>query len=196
MRNAAARPAGPVPLAGDRPVPVRWAGDRPRPRTPATADRLYFRQLLAGRDFAADDQIARQMVNFVYLIGDRATGEALIVDPAYGVDELLDILRADDMRCVGALATHFHPDHVGGDMMGWGIEGITRLLEVTGCRCTSRRTRPRGSIRTTGVGAGDLVHAPRRGRGPGGRRPDHAGPHPGPHSGEPVLPGRRPADRR
>ena len=29
------------------------------------------------------------MVNFVYLIGDRVTGEAVIVDPAYGVDELL-----------------------------------------------------------------------------------------------------------
>ena len=31
-------------------------------------DRFYFRQLLAGRDFARDDQIARQMVNFVYLM--------------------------------------------------------------------------------------------------------------------------------
>ena len=38
---------------------------------PVTDDRLYFRQLLAGRDFAVDDQIARQMVNFVYLVGDR-----------------------------------------------------------------------------------------------------------------------------
>jgi hypothetical protein len=28
-------------------------------------DRLYFRQLLAGRDFATSDPIARQMVNFV-----------------------------------------------------------------------------------------------------------------------------------
>ena len=44
--------------------------------TVAGADRLYFRQLLAGRDFATDDQVARQMVNFVYLVGDRQTGEA------------------------------------------------------------------------------------------------------------------------
>ena len=48
-------------------------------------DRLYFRQLLSGRDFAKGDQMARQMVNFVYLIGDRATGEAVVVDPAYAV---------------------------------------------------------------------------------------------------------------
>ena len=37
----------------------------------ADDDRLYFKQLLAGRDFAQSDPIARQMVNFVYLIGDR-----------------------------------------------------------------------------------------------------------------------------
>ena len=34
-------------------------------------DRLYFRQLLSGRDFAQGDMMAPQMVNFVYLIGDR-----------------------------------------------------------------------------------------------------------------------------
>ena len=61
-------------------------------------DRLYFRQLLSGRDFATDDQVASQMVNFVYLIGDRETGEAVIVDPAYGVDDLLGILGADGMQ--------------------------------------------------------------------------------------------------
>ena len=42
------------------------------------------------------------MVNFVYLVGDRTTGEAVIIDPAYGVDELLGILQADGMTCVGA----------------------------------------------------------------------------------------------
>ena len=46
-------------------------------------DRLYFRQLLSGRDFAVNDPIAQQMVNFVYAIGDRITGECLLVDPAY-----------------------------------------------------------------------------------------------------------------
>ena len=48
----------------------------------ATGDRVYFRQLLSGRDFAQADMMARQMVNFVYLIGDRQTGEAVVVDPA------------------------------------------------------------------------------------------------------------------
>ncbi|HEY5423494.1 MAG TPA: hypothetical protein VIK05_08495, partial [Ilumatobacteraceae bacterium] len=60
-------------------------------------DRLYFRQLLSGRDFAATDPIAQQMVNFVYAIGDRATGECLLIDPAYSVADLLRVVEADDM---------------------------------------------------------------------------------------------------
>ena len=51
----------------------------------AEPGRLYFRQLLAGRDIARNDPLARQMVNFVYLIGDRETGEAIAVDPAYDI---------------------------------------------------------------------------------------------------------------
>ncbi len=122
-----------------------------------STERLYFRQLLAGQDFARDDDIARQMVNFVYLIGDRSTGEAVIVDPAYGVRELLGILRADGMECVGALATHFHPDHVGGDMMGWGIEGIARLLEEADVPVHVQADEAPWVIRSTGVSAGNLA---------------------------------------
>ena len=90
---------------------------------------LYFRQLLSGKDFAQDDPLAQQMVNFVYLIGDRSTGEAVIVDPAYDITGILDILAEDGMRCTGVLATHYHPDHVGGSMMGYDIIGAKELLE-------------------------------------------------------------------
>jgi glyoxylase-like metal-dependent hydrolase (beta-lactamase superfamily II) len=122
-----------------------------------TADRLYFRQLLAGRDFAVDDPIARQMVNFVYLVGDRATGEAVIIDPAYGVDELLGMINEDGMHLVGALATHYHPDHIGGDMRGFGIEGITRLLEVAPVPIHVQAAEAPWVTRVTGVGADSLV---------------------------------------
>ncbi len=121
------------------------------------SDRLYFRQLLAGRDFAVDDQIARQMVNFVYLVGDRKTGEAVIVDPAYGSTSCSACSAADGMKCVGALATHYHPDHVGGDMMGWGIEGITRLLELQTVPIHVQADEAPWVARSTGVGPGELV---------------------------------------
>ena len=97
----------------------------------ADADRLYFRQILAGMDVAEDDRIAQQMVNFVYLIGDRETGEAVAVDLAYDIPGVLDILAADGMSLVGTLATHYHPDHVGGSLMGHPISGIADLLERT-----------------------------------------------------------------
>ncbi len=94
-------------------------------------DRLYFRQLLSGRDFAQADPFAQQMVNFVYLIGDRETREAVIVDPAYDPKGILDILEADDMSCVGMLGTHYHADHVGGSMMGLQVPGAAELLGHT-----------------------------------------------------------------
>jgi glyoxylase-like metal-dependent hydrolase (beta-lactamase superfamily II) len=101
-----------------------------RYRADVTEDRFYFRQLLAGADFAESDLVAQQMVNFSYLIGDRDTGECVVVDPAYGVAELKAVAEADGMRLTGALVTHYHPDHCGGDMMGMRIEGVSELLEL------------------------------------------------------------------
>ena len=120
-------------------------------------DRLYFRQLLAGRDFAHGDMIARQMVNFVYLVGDRETGEAVVIDPAYDVQGLLDILTADGMRLTGALATHYHPDHVGGDMMGYSIEGVDQLLTVEPVPIHVQEDEKPWVQRVTGASDSDLV---------------------------------------
>ncbi len=120
-------------------------------------DRLYFRQLLSGHDFAGDDPLAGQMVNFVYAIGDRDTGECLLVDPAYSVGELVDLVTADGMRVVGVLATHYHPDHVGGSMMGHTIEGVAELLDVVDCPIHVNRDETEWVTKTTAVGADHLV---------------------------------------
>jgi glyoxylase-like metal-dependent hydrolase (beta-lactamase superfamily II) len=120
-------------------------------------DRLYFRQLLSGRDFAPDDPLAAQMVNFVYAIGDRATGECLLVDPAYDPSGLIDAVGADGMTVTGVLATHYHPDHVGGSMMGHGIAGIAELLALASCPIHVQRDEVPWMVRTTGVAEHDLV---------------------------------------
>jgi glyoxylase-like metal-dependent hydrolase (beta-lactamase superfamily II) len=122
-------------------------------------DRFYFRQLLAGRDFASDDQIARQMVNFVYLIGDRETGEAIAIDPAYGPAELVEILAADGMHLSGVLVTHYHPDHVGGDLGGWSIAGVAELLALpdVDAKIHVHADEARGVKRVTGCSDSDLT---------------------------------------
>ena len=120
-------------------------------------DRLYFRQLLSGRDFAVGDGLAGQMVNFVYAIGDRDTGQAVLVDPAYDTDGLLGLLEADGMTCVGVLATHYHPDHVGGHMMGLDIEGVSHLLERVSVPIHVQADEADYVQKVTGVEAGSLV---------------------------------------
>src|SRR5690606_3101331 len=110
-----------------------------------------------GRDFARGDLLARQMVNFVYLIGDHTTGEAVIVDPAYGIADLLAILEADGMRCVGALATHYHPDHVGGSMMGLTIAGVNELLEAVSVPVHVQADEAPWVLRVTELSDTDLV---------------------------------------
>ena len=107
-------------------------------------ERFYFRQLLSGRDFAKGDPVAEQMVNFVYLIGDRQTKECMVVDPAYAIADILEIVDQDEMKLTGVLATHYHPDHVGGSMMGMKIQGVADLLENAKYQSTSTNMRRSG----------------------------------------------------
>lgn len=122
-----------------------------------TKDRLYFRQLLSGRDFAVSDHLASQMVNFVYLVGDTQTRECVIVDPAYAVNDLLQIVANDDMKLTGVLATHYHPDHVGGSMMGMNIEGVSALLDLQPVPIHVNANEASWVTRTTGISDNDLV---------------------------------------
>jgi len=121
------------------------------------SDRLYFRQLLSGRDFAVSDQLANQMVNFVYFIGDTKTRECVIIDPAYAVSDLLQIVEQDQMNLVGVLATHYHPDHVGGSMMGMNIEGVAALLETKQVPIHVNKNESAWVTRTTGISEKDLA---------------------------------------
>ncbi len=123
----------------------------------ADSDRLYFRQLLSGRDYAAGDPIATQMRNFSYLIGDRQTGEAVVVDPAYAAADLVDAVEADGMRLAGVLVSHHHPDHVGGSMMGFELNGLVELLDRTSVPVHVNSAEIDWVSRVTGVAVSDLT---------------------------------------
>lgn len=120
-------------------------------------NRVYFRQLLAGRDFGRTNPVAAQMVNFCYLIGDRDTGECMVVDPAWDVRGLLDVALADDMKVTGALVTHYHPDHVGGDLFGYHVEGLAQLQEEADIPVHCHRAEVRGVELMTGLSSSELV---------------------------------------
>lgn len=118
---------------------------------------LYFRQLLAGRDFAQTDPVAAGMVNFVYLIGDLETRECVAVDPAWDARGILDVVDADGMTLVGALGTHYHPDHVGGSMMGFTVPGMTELNALRPVKLHVNEHEADGVKKVTGLAESDLV---------------------------------------
>lgn len=105
------------------------------------------------------------MVNFVYVIGDLVSRECVIIDPAYAVKELTEIVQADDMVISGVFGTHYHPDHLGGSMMGWNIEGISTLLETVDVPIHINHNESEWVHKTTGVStdvlslhdAGDVI---------------------------------------
>lgn len=118
---------------------------------------LYFRQLAAGRDFGRNHPACAQMQNFIYLVGDREKGECVVVDPAWAIDDVLAAAAADGMRITGALATHYHPDHVGGSMFGFTLEGAATLLAKNPCKLHCHRAEADGLRKVTGLSPSDLV---------------------------------------
>ncbi|MEQ1633336.1 MAG: MBL fold metallo-hydrolase [Planctomycetota bacterium] len=137
-------------------VGARFAVDVVQPSNDP-ADRLYFRQLLAGRDFAVGDTVAEQMQNFVYAIGDAVTKECVLVDPCYAVADLLKLCEHDGYRVTGALATHYHPDHVGGDMYGHSLQGVAELISTCSCKVHAQKQEAPWIQRITGCSASDLA---------------------------------------
>jgi glyoxylase-like metal-dependent hydrolase (beta-lactamase superfamily II) len=54
------------------------------------------------------------MENFVYLIEDRSSGRAAVVDPAWEVPRILELAKQKEVRITDILLTHSHHDHING----------------------------------------------------------------------------------
>ena len=61
------------------------------------------------------------------------------------------------MQCTGVLATHYHPDHVGGSMMGIQITGAKELLELVSIPVHAQRAEAEYIAQVTGLGDGEIV---------------------------------------
>jgi hydroxyacylglutathione hydrolase len=54
------------------------------------------------------------MENFVYLLHDHATNQAAIVDPAWDVEQMIQLAESKGIQITDILLTHSHSDHVNG----------------------------------------------------------------------------------
>jgi glyoxylase-like metal-dependent hydrolase (beta-lactamase superfamily II) len=97
------------------------------------------------------------MRNFAYAIGDRETGEAVLVDPAYHPGELIDLVAADGLSVTGVLCTHYHFDHVGGEKWGMRVAGIKELLEQIDVPIHANKNEVEWIEKNTGVDRSALV---------------------------------------
>ena len=49
-----------------------------------------------------------------YLVGDPGTGQAVVVDPAFAIDQYLEEGEKREVRIVRVIETHTHADHLAG----------------------------------------------------------------------------------
>ncbi len=106
---------------------------------------IFFKFLTPGVDYCERStfnpvtkviqEIACQMRNLIYLIGDVKSRECMVVDPCWDVDGILRVAQKNRMTIKGIIHTHNHFDHVGGkppppfDSYHISVPGAKKLLE-------------------------------------------------------------------
>jgi glyoxylase-like metal-dependent hydrolase (beta-lactamase superfamily II) len=97
------------------------------------------------------------MQNYTYIVGCKRTREVALIDPAWAIDDLLKhVVETRELKPVAALVTHYHPDHVGGDIYGQSIEGLPTLLERNPLKVYAHREEVSGLKRVTGLSDSDV----------------------------------------
>lgn len=111
----------------------------------APSEGIILTQLIPGRDICKSTtynpitkiiyEIARQMQNIIYIIGDYNSGDVMVVDGCWDVDGILQYCQDNKLAIQGIIITHNHFDHVGGkppspfDSFGVQVSGAAKLLE-------------------------------------------------------------------
>jgi hydroxyacylglutathione hydrolase len=61
------------------------------------------------------NQIQQHSDNFTYMIADEKTKEAAVVDSSYNAEEIIKILKTQNLRLKYVINTHGHSDHTAGN---------------------------------------------------------------------------------
>lgn len=63
------------------------------------------------------------MLNFAYILGDKESGEGLVIDPSWEPERLFNIANGEGLAIKYIINTHCHEDHVNGN---------AKMKELTG----------------------------------------------------------------
>ena len=96
------------------------------------------------------------MQNFTYLVGDRQTRQIAVVDPAWDIAGLTQMIAERDYQLTAALVTHYHPDHCGGSFGNIQVEGVSELLEHHSIPVYAHELEAEGVKKVTGISGTDL----------------------------------------
>lgn len=115
-----------------------------------------------SQEQAQGDLVLRQigmgpMENFVYMVGSRKAGQCILIDPAWDIKALVEAAERENLRIVGAIATHFHFDHIGGSMFGMDVPGVVQLLEHVSVPVHANKREIEWIVKATGLSATDLI---------------------------------------
>lgn len=108
-----------------------------------------------------DDLIVEQiqvgpMQNFAYLVGCKRTREVAVIDPAWDIEGLLDVIGEKDYKLTAALVTHYHPDHCGGSFGTNNVTGVAELLELNPVKIYTHKLEADGLKKVTGISENDM----------------------------------------
>jgi glyoxylase-like metal-dependent hydrolase (beta-lactamase superfamily II) len=65
---------------------------------------MFVKQMMVGH-----------MAVFAYLLGDKITGDALVIDPADNAEDIISEAKKNNLRINYIVNTHGHVDHIGGN---------------------------------------------------------------------------------
>ena len=97
------------------------------------------------------------MQNFTYLVGSKATREVAVVDPAWDIKGLLNLIDERGYTLNSSLITHYHPDHCGGSFGQNNVEGVAELLEQRPVKSYVHKLEADGVKKVTGISDNDMV---------------------------------------
>jgi glyoxylase-like metal-dependent hydrolase (beta-lactamase superfamily II) len=109
---------------------------------------LVFEQIRTGGDR-----------NFGYLLGDRTARQAVLIDPSYAPEVLVQRAVDQQLQVTYIINTHGHPDHINGNAKAVELTGAPIAAHAGG---PARPTVPLSDGRQLGVGSFRLrtIHTP------------------------------------